>query len=86
MPDMRHSPDDENVQALDRMADFALLPDHIKRLGERLQRENDALRAAATEVSEAWNAWMTDEEGEGQDRVEDAIGNLRATLTPENGD
>lgn len=39
-----------------------------------------ALREAAEAVSAAWDAWMEDEDGEGQDAVAEAIGALRHHL------
>lgn len=44
------------------------------------QEQAERLHDAALEMSQAWDAWMENEEGEGQDRAEDAIGNLRNVL------
>lgn len=38
------------------------------------------LEVAAREIDAAWDAWMTDEEGEGMDRMERAIAQLRVAL------
>lgn len=61
-------------------AEWGLTPRRVQRRTLVAEAEVERLRAAATEVSEAWDAWMMDEEGEGQSRVEDAIGALRAVL------
>lgn len=45
-----------------------------------LEDENERLREAAEVVSAAWDAWMMDEDGDGQDAVVAAIGALRETL------
>jgi hypothetical protein len=74
------SRDEDITLALDRMCDFALLPNHIQELGERLQRERDELHAAASAASDAWDAWMNGEDDEGQGAMEDAIGRLRKVL------
>jgi uncharacterized Zn finger protein (UPF0148 family) len=43
-------------------------------------RKHARLRHVAREVDEAWDAWMNNDQDEGQDRVERAIGRLRAAL------
>lgn len=41
----------ETVEILDRLLDFALLPDHVQELGRRLQAERDRYRAALERVA-----------------------------------
>jgi hypothetical protein len=53
----RRTEDDEletsspSVEALDRLLDFALLPDHVQQLGQRLQTERDDFRAALERIA-----------------------------------
>ena len=46
----------------------------------QLRALHKRLVKAAREVDDAWDAWMTDEEGEGQERVERSIAGLRESL------
>jgi hypothetical protein len=41
----------DEVAGLDRLLDFALLPDHVQELGQRLQTERDAFSAALERIA-----------------------------------